>query len=217
MMVLALVLLSCATTNVGQVINAHPSESELIDTYRRAHDTRDLQAMLKLFCWDGVTPEIRKVMETRIKEMFEETLLSIRTTTEHPKGRMNRYIKNGVSYGLNLPVVSELVVETPSLPKAAPEKSYYPVGIKNGRYLISLMAPVANTAAQRLTDSAGPTSQASESAKTVSIPDAGRHEVVPAKTALTVRLKQAVGMKTIATRGTFSANFSEAVQVNGVT
>jgi hypothetical protein len=53
--------------------------------------------------------------------MFEEKILSIKMTTEHPKGRMNRYIKNGVSYGLNLPVMAELVVETPSLPKPVPE------------------------------------------------------------------------------------------------
>jgi hypothetical protein len=217
MMAIAVVLWSCAATQSEQATNAQPSESELIDGYRRAHEARDLRAMLKLFCWDGVTPEIKKVTENGVKEMFEEKLLSIRMTTEHPKGRMNRYIRSGVSYGLNLPVVRELVVETPSLPKAAPERSYYPVGIKDGRYLISLMAPVPNTAAQKPTDSAGPTSQATESAKTVSIADAGQHAVVPAKTPLTVRLKQAVGMRTITTGGTFSAIFSEPVQVNGVT
>src|SRR5437868_2806401 len=131
-----------------------------------------------------------------VKEMFEDKLLSIKMTTEHPKGRMNRYIKNGVTYGLNLPVLKELVVETPFLPKATPERSYYPVGLKEGHYLISLMAPVPNTAAQTPTNSAGPTSHATESAKAARA-DAGQHAIVPAKTPLTVRLEQAVGVKTI--------------------
>jgi hypothetical protein len=138
-------------------------------------------------------------------------------TTEHPKGRMNRYIRNGVSYGLNLPVVEELLVETPSLPKATPERSYYPVGIKDGHYLIALMAPVPETAAQRPANSAGPISEATESAKAASSANAGHHTVVPAKTPLTVRLNQVVGVKTITTGGTFSAIFSDPVQLNSVT
>jgi len=217
MMAMTVFLWSSATTKSEQATNAQPSQSELIDGYRQAHDRRDLQAMLKLFCWDGVTPELKKVTEDWAKEMFEEKVLSIKMTTEDPKGRMNRYIKNGVSYGLNLPVMAELVVETPSLPKAAPEKSYYAVGIKDGHYLIALMAPVPNTAAQRPTNLAGPISQPLDSAKALSIADAGQRAVVPAKTALTVRLKQAVGMKTIATGGTFSATLSDPVLVSGVT
>jgi hypothetical protein len=217
LMATTVVVLTCAITQSAQAANAEPSESELIDAYRQAHDRRDLQAMLQLFCWDGVTPEVRKVTENGVKEMFEDKLLSVKMTTEHPKGRMNRYIKNGVTYGLNLPVLKELVVETPFLPKATPERSYYPVGLKEGHYLISLMAPVPNTATQTPTNSAGPTSHATESAKTARIADAGQHAVLPAKTPLTVRLEQAVGVKTIVTGGTFSAIFSNPVQVNSVT
>jgi len=217
MMATAVGLLSCANTQSAQAANAQPSESELIDGYREAHARRDLQAMLKLFCWDGVTPEVKKVTENGVKEMFEDKILSIKMTTEHPKGRMNRYIKNGVSYGLNLPVLRELVVETPFLPKAAPVSSYYPVGVKDGHYVISLMAPVPNSAVQRPSNSAGPISQPTESAKAAPISFVGQHAVVPAKTPLTVRLKHSVGVKTITTGGTFSAVFSNPVQVNSVT
>jgi hypothetical protein len=63
MMAIAVFFWGCATTKSEQATNAQPSQSELIDGYRQAHDRRDLQAMLKLFCWDGVTPEVKKVTE----------------------------------------------------------------------------------------------------------------------------------------------------------
>ena len=213
-MMATICLLGCANTLSAQAPNAQLLESEVIDAYRQAHDRRDLQAMGRLFCWDRVTPELKKVTEDGVKEMFEDKILSIRMTDEHPSGRMNQYIKNGLTYGLNLPVLRELVVETPSLPKAAPVSSYYPVGLKDGHYLISLMAPVPNTKAQTPANSAGPASQATER-EAAPIGNAGPQPVVPAKTPLTVRLEHELGVKTVT--GTFSAIFSRPVQVDGVT
>ncbi len=208
-------LCSCRNTQSTQAADAQPSQSELIGGYRQAHDRRDLQAMLKLFCWDGVTPELRQITEDGVKEMFDEKILSIKITDEHPKGRTNQYIRNGVTYGLNLPVVKELVLQTPSSsPNDTPMSSYYPVGIKDGHYVIALMAPAPNARATSPEASPAPRS---ESAEPPGIVNAGQLVVVPAKTPLTVRLKQVVSVKSIDSGGTFSAIVSDPVQVNGVT
>jgi len=41
----------------------------------------------------------------------------------------------------NLPATLELVVELEPLTKGASNTNYYPVGFKDGHYLITLMAP----------------------------------------------------------------------------
>lgn len=211
----AILLVGCATQLKASA--AGPSESELIDGYRQAHNSRDLQAMLKLYCWDRVTPEIRKMSEAGAKAMFEEKIVSIEMTSEHPKGRINQYIRSGVTYGLNLTPVKELVVETRvsnSPPASSPASSYYPVGIKDGHYRIAVAAPVPNGAAPAPEFPAVATTTASGHAAGIR---KGERVVVPAQTEITVRLKQVVGTKLLATGGAFSAVVSDPVQVSGVT
>lgn len=188
---------------------AGPAEAELIDAYRQAHDRRDLQAMMNLYCWDRVTPEIRKMTERHAKESFDEKIGKIAMTSEHPKERLNQYIRNGITYGLNLTPVKELVVETPE-PNSPPGSMYYPVGIKDGHYCIAVAAPVSNSA--RVPEF--PAAKASAPATGL---QKGQHVVVPAQTEITVRLRQVVGARLLATGGVFNAVLSDPVRVNGIT
>jgi hypothetical protein len=204
-------LVGCAKTQSSPTA-AQPSQTELIEAFRQAHDRRNVQAMLNLFCWDGVTPELRKLTEDSVKTSFEDKIVSIKMTSEHPKGRMNEYIRNGMTYGFNLPVVMELVVDSPSLPNSGSSSDYYPVGIRNGKYLIALMAPIKNAAVQ---GTVAPPSQAAEDGKSAATTN-GEPVLVPAKTPFTVRLKQRVGVELLKTGGAFSAVFSDSVQVKGV-
>ncbi|HEY2460165.1 MAG TPA: hypothetical protein VGI16_05140 [Candidatus Acidoferrum sp.] len=200
---------SASTPGVqAQTVQAgsQPSEAELVDGFRRTHDARDLPGISKLFCWDGVTAEMRKITEDRVQEMFDEKIVSIKLTDEHPKGRSNLFTRNGVTYGLNLPVVKELVSQTESS-----GTNDYPVGVKDGQYVIALMAPVSNSGA------APATAPTSENGQASSAADVGQPAVVPAKTDLTVRLMDVVSVKTIDNGGTFSATFKDAVQVGGAT
>ena len=96
--------------------------------------------MRKLFCWDGATPEVRESTE-RNSYAFEEKIASIKITSEHPAGRVNEFTKDGITYAFNLAATSELVVELEPLTRGASNTNYYPVGFKDGHYLITLMAP----------------------------------------------------------------------------
>jgi hypothetical protein len=190
-----------------QLANPQQSESELISAYRQAHDHRDLEGMLKLFCWDNVTREIRHSTEEHAKSSFDDKVVDVEITAEHPKGRVYEFLRNGVRYGFNLTVIKELVVESP-VAKGDSERSYYPIGIKDGRYMIALMAPISNRSSMPQ-----PSYGAPGKAPRVM---AGRF-TVPAKTALTVRLDQVVGLKLVEAGGGFSATLSRPVQVDGVT
>jgi hypothetical protein len=191
--------------------------SEFMAAFRQAHDHRDLEAMSKLFCWDRVTPEIRKITEDYLRGAFDDKIVDIKLTTEHPQGRPDVYVRNGITYRFNLPVVAELVVQNPPLPKEASSGTYYPLGTKDGRYLIAQMAPVEGPEARERTAPSGlpeQTSQPSQSGKTSEV---AQPTVVPAGTVLMVRLGEDLGLKTTKAGGKFSATVAQPVVVDGVT
>lgn len=212
--ILSILILTAISGAEGQSANmpGAGSVSELVGAFRTAHDRRDLDGMLGLFCWDQVTPEIRQRTEKDVEESFDDDISNLKTTTEHPRGRVNEFVRDGVAYGLNLTVTEELVMET-AMPKSGPKTTYYPIGVKNGRYFIALMAReehprmVVKSSPVRPAENAPPSHPRSDSHKVT----------IPAITSMTVRLDEAVGMDLIASGGRFSATFSEAVQVNGVT
>jgi hypothetical protein len=115
-------------------------ESDFVEAFRRAHDRHDAEAMRKLFCWARATPAVRESTE-RNSYAFAEKIVSIKMTGEHPAGRrVNELTRDGITYAFNLPVTSELVVELQPQTKGASNTNYYPMGLKDGHYLITLMA-----------------------------------------------------------------------------
>jgi hypothetical protein len=191
-----------------------PSGKTFIAAFRQAHDSRDIEVLSKLVCWDRVPSEMRKLSEDSFRAAFDDKIVDIRLTTEHPQGRPNVYVKNGITYRFNLPLVAEMIVENPPLSKEAFSGTYYPLGVKDGRYCIAQMAPVDGSDAQRLLTSPSLPEQA---AQTSQIGNAAQPTVVPAKTLLTVRLAEDLGMKTAKTSGSFSATLVRDVVVNGLT
>jgi len=133
-------LVGCSGSPLSGQNSANTPQSDFIEAFRRAHDRHDAEAMRKLFCWDGVTPEVRESAE-RDSYAFEEKIVSLKMTSEHPAGRVNEFTKDGVTYTFNLPATSELVVELEPLTRGASNTNYYPLGFKDGHYLITLMAP----------------------------------------------------------------------------
>jgi len=103
-------LVSCSRSSLSEQNSTHTPQSDFIEAFRRAHDRHDAEAMHKLFCWDGATPEVRESAE-RNSYAFEEKIVSIKMTSEHPAGRVNEFTKNGITYAFNLPAASKLGVE----------------------------------------------------------------------------------------------------------
>lgn len=196
--------------------SGNASASEFIEAFRQAHDHGDLEALSRLVCWDRVPPEMKKLSEESLKLFFDDRVVDIKLTTEHPEGRPSEYVRNGVTYGFNLPVVAELVVQNPPLAKEAFSGSYYPLAVKDGRYCIAQMAPVKNGEPQQPLSPSNPAQQVISS-QASSVSDAAQPGVVPAKTVLFVRLGEDVGLKTIKAGGNFSATVVRPVVVDGAT
>lgn len=209
----AALLLSC--TSKQSTPSAKTSDDEFIAAFRQAHDHRDLEAISNLVCWDRVTPELRKLTEDSLRTAFDDKIVNVKMTTEHPQGRPDVYERNGITYRFNLPAVAELVVENPPLTKDAFNGSYYPLAMKDGRYCIAQMAPVGSESQKPLasSSSADQTTQPSQGGK----PDeTAQPAVVPAKTVLVARLGEDVGLKTVKAGGKFSASVAQAVVLGGV-
>ena len=79
-------LVSCSRSSLSEQNSTHTPQSDFIEAFRRAHDRHDAEAMHKLFCWDGATPEVRESAE-RNSYAFEEKIVSIKMTSEHPPAR----------------------------------------------------------------------------------------------------------------------------------
>jgi hypothetical protein len=208
-------LVGCTTRQ--STPSAKPLESEFIAAFRHAHDHRDLEAISKLFCGDRVTPEVRNVTEDHLKTDFDEKIVDIRLTTEHPKGRTDVFVRNGITYKSNLPVIADLIVENPPQSKESSSTSDYPLAVKEGHYCIAQMAPAEGSAAQQPVASSGSPDQATQPSLSGRTGEAAQPTVVPAKTVLIVRLGEDIGLKTAKAGGSFSATLAEPVVVDGVT
>jgi hypothetical protein len=183
------------------------SPSTFIKAYQTAHEHHDAEAMSKLYCWDGVTADVRASAGSHF---FDEPIVDIKLVNEPAPGRIKAYVKNGVAYRFNLPVVSELVVKHPPLSKAADNASYYPVGIKDGRYLIAVMAPKPPAAQD------SPHVIPERPAQPTGAIAAPRQiRSVPENTVLIVRLQDTVGTTLLKTGGAFRATLAKVVEIGG--
>jgi hypothetical protein len=156
--------------------------------------------------------------ENELSQSLDEELSVVRVTGEHPAGRSNRYIRNGMVYGHNLTVEKELVVESLAA-KGDPQKTYFPLGIKDGRYQIALMVPLGSAAMQPEVAGRAPTALAptNEMATERKESGAGTKVTIRAMTPLVVHIDQEVGLSLVSSGAGFTATFNVPVQVNGVT
>jgi len=207
-------LVGCTTKQATPSVNG--SGVEFVAAFRQAHDHRDLEAISKLYCGDRVTPEVRNFTEDNLKTGFDEKIADIRVTTEHPKGRTDVFVRNGITYRFNLPVVAELIIEHPPQSKGSSSTSEWPLALKEGHYCIAQFAPAEGSAAQPVASSGSP-DQATQPSPSGGIGEVAHPTVVPAKTALIVRFGEDIGLKTAKAGGSFSATVAEPVVVEGVT
>jgi hypothetical protein len=208
-------LVGCTTRQTTPSVNG--SGVEFVAAFRQAHEQRDLEAMLRLFCGDRVTPEVRNFTEDNLKTGFDEKIADIRVTAEHPKGRTDVFVRTGITYRFNSPVVAELIIEHPPQSKGSSSTSEWPLALKEGHYCIAQFAPAEGSAAQQPVASSSSPDQATQPSPSGRIGEAAHPTVVPAKTALIVRFGEDIGLKTAKAGGSFSATVAEPVVVDGVT
>jgi len=160
---------------------------------------------------------MRKLSEGSLKTAFDDKIADIKLTTKHPKGRPDVYVRNGVTYGFNLLVIAELIVDNAPRPNETFSTYDYPLGVKEGHYCIAQAAPVEGLEAQEPLPPPSLADQATQPLQPGKTSGGAQPVVVHAKTFLIIRLGGDVGLKTIKSGGNFSATVAEPVVVDGVT
>lgn len=120
------------------------SKEAFLARYQAAHEAGDVDAAMRLVCWDGVDKKTKSFFRKNFETDFQAKFTSARL--EPPaKGQWPDYEQNGVRYTTNLDVVASLMVEMVQIVKStsAPSTTSYPVGLKEGRYCITTATPAA--------------------------------------------------------------------------
>jgi hypothetical protein len=113
------------------------STDSLVAAFRRAHERRDVPALLALFESGCATEKIRALTEEGLRSHLDDPIQAARI--EPPMAnRVTSYVRDGTTYALNVPLEGELVIVYDS---ATGRRSSYPVGTVKGVRRIGTMCP----------------------------------------------------------------------------
>ena len=115
-----------------------------MDAFRRAHESRDAEAILRLVYWQGTDGETRKSVEEGVAADFGLPIKSIRMESLAADDKLE-YTRSGVTYRPNLAPVGKMRVEfePPAGGQLTAQSSGYLIGVKDGAYFIATAAPVS--------------------------------------------------------------------------
>ena len=138
---LTLALTGCQPGGAG-------SPDELATRYQQAHEARDLGALRSLVCWDRVDEATRASVERQIEKELGRAIEAVRVEPLS-EGFELEYTLDGVTYRPNLEPLRRLRIEFTAAKEgeeSASTSMSFLVGERDGAYLITTAAPVADGA-----------------------------------------------------------------------
>ena len=107
---------------------ATASTDSLVSAFRRAHERRDVPALLALFHAECATSKMRALTEEGLRSHLDDPIQAARV--EPPmEGRVATYEREGTRYELSVPLEGELVIVYDT---ATGRRSSYPLGSIGG-------------------------------------------------------------------------------------
>jgi hypothetical protein len=125
----------------GQPAAASPSDDAaqagLIAAYRAAHDKKDVEAMLKLYCFDGVSDDMRQTIRENVEDELRHPIASVSIEPVAP-GTHGPTVEGGVHWRPSLEVIAQLIANFDTS-KARPgelatQQVKHSIGKKQGTY-----------------------------------------------------------------------------------
>ena len=126
---------------VVQGLAATPEvESRFVADAKSAFDAKDSSKLLRLVCWDGVTPEMKTMLTQQFSGMVQQSTSQLELVAPDPNKKIE-FTRNGVSFHLNLAVIKQLKITLVTKPGDSASVTI-PVGEKDGNLFIATTAPV---------------------------------------------------------------------------
>ena len=132
---------STAPTSKTLVAYQVDSPERLAVEFAQAFKAQDVEALNRLFCWDGVDAATRAVVEESVGKDLQYELMSVDAEPLEP-GELLEYELQGTLYRPNLPVSGRLKVCYRAGGAEDTSWTAYLIGVHADRYWISLAAPV---------------------------------------------------------------------------
>jgi hypothetical protein len=140
-----LVLSGCLPSTVGPggatAGGSSDPAADLIAAYRQAHDSRDVDAILALYCFDGADAEMRETVRGNVSDELLAPIKSIRIDPADPQAHGPR-TEGGIRWRPSLEVIALMTVEydTSSVPPGSFvfTEAQHTVGKKRGRYQLTV-------------------------------------------------------------------------------
>jgi len=108
------------------------AEGAFIAAYRQAHEKKDVEALLQLYCLDGVPSDMRDIMRGNIRDELKAPIDTIEIIPSSDAQEVRN--EGGVIWKSNLKPVATLNVTYQ--PGGVFSSASNALGLKNGRYLI---------------------------------------------------------------------------------
>jgi hypothetical protein len=134
-----ILLLVCAHASAQQP--SADEEARFTAAFRQAFETKNVEALLALVCWDGA-PEANRMGLTRAFQSFvDEKLASVQI--EPPSVTVEPEVTHGGRvYRMNLPIVRTIRFKTTDAKGAQLSDGSHQLGMKDGKLLMAQYAPL---------------------------------------------------------------------------
>lgn len=117
-------------------------EIRVIASVKKAFETKQIQPIMDLYYWEGVSKKSRaKVAENILLELSSKPAIRSIQFIEPKPNELTEFVHAGVTYRANLPIIKrlEIIFE----PRGAERLStQFSVGEKNGKLYFAQLAPV---------------------------------------------------------------------------
>ena len=122
------------------VSTAGDPQGVFLAAFREASEHKDLQQMLKLYCWDGVDAEMRDTVRENVQDELRQPIADIELVSVEP-GKYGPRDEGGIRWKPNLNVVLLLKVRYTKPPPGSGltvSEAKHTVGLQGGEYRITV-------------------------------------------------------------------------------
>lgn len=105
---------------------------KLITAYKEAHKTKNIDAVLALYYWEGVDEKIKNSVFNNHKRYLDYTIVSVKVA-KAPLQEYNPFVLNGIKYKTTLKVTQVLKISFENTGNLTKEVTI-PIGKKNDTY-----------------------------------------------------------------------------------